>query len=114
MSNFRIKETFIKDLMEGEIISRKDERGYFERVYCINELRQMIGINKSIIQINRSLSKIKGTIRGCHFQLPPFAEIKIVSCPKGSLFDVGIDLRKGSPTYLKYYFLPLSLLHFYR
>ena len=108
MSNFRIKETFIKDLMEGEIISRKDERGYFERVYCINELKQIIGINKSIIQINRSLSKIKGTIRGCHFQLPPFAEIKIVSCPKGSLFDVGVDLRKGSPTYLKYYSQTLS------
>ena len=64
MPNFQIKETFIKDLIEGEIISRKDERGYFERVYCINELNEMINLKKSIIQINRSLSKIKGTIRG--------------------------------------------------
>ena len=108
MSNFRIKKTFIRDLMEGEIISRKDERGYFERVYCINEFNEIINLKKSIIQINRSLSKVKGTIRGCHFQLPPFAEIKIVSCPKGSLFDVGIDLRKGSPTYLKHYSQILS------
>ena len=108
MPNFQIKETFIKDLFEGEIISRKDERGYFERVYCINELNEMINFKKNIIQINRSLSKIKGTIRGCHFQSPPFAEIKIVSCPKGSLFDVGIDLRKGSPTYLQYFSQILS------
>ena len=103
MSNFQIKETFIKDLMEGETISRKDERGYFERVFCINEFNEMINFSKNIIQINRSLSKTKGTIRGCHFQLPPFAEIKIVFCTRGSLFDVGVDLRKSSPTYLKYY-----------
>ena len=103
MKNFLINKTPIKDLMQGEIISKTDERGYFERVFCIDEFKENFNLKKNISQINRSLSKIKGTVRGCHFQLYPYAEIKIVSCCNGSLFDVGIDLRKGSETYLKYF-----------
>ena len=103
MANFVIKNTPIPDLMQGEIISKKDERGYFERLYCLEEFKENCKLKKNIIQINRSCSKIKGTIRGCHFQLNPFAETKIVSCCNGSLFDVGIDLRKGSATYLQYF-----------
>ena len=101
MSNFVIKKTPIQGLMQGEIISKKDDRGYFERLFCLDEFKENCQLKKNIIQINRSCSKIKGTIRGCHFQLYPFAETKIVSCCKGSLFDVGIDLRKGSDTYLQ-------------
>lgn len=103
MANFVINKTPIKDLMQGEIISKKDGRGYFERVFCFEELKESCKLKKNIIQINRSLSKIKGTIRGCHFQFHPYAETKVVSCCKGSLFDVGIDLRKGSETYLQYF-----------
>ena len=106
--NFEIKETPLKGLMQGRIVSKKDDRGYFERVYCIYEFEEKLNINKGIVQINRSMSKIKGTIRGCHFQYPPFAETKIVSCPRGKLFDVAVDLRKGSETYLNYYSLVLT------
>tara|TARA_Y100000739_G_C20536042_1_gene431303 strand:+ start:189 stop:761 length:573 start_codon:yes stop_codon:yes gene_type:complete len=103
VANFVINKTPIKDLMQGEIISKKDGRGYFERVFCLNEFKENFKLKKNIIQINRSLSKIKGTIRGCHFQFQPYAETKVVSCCNGSLFDVGIDLRKGSETYLQYF-----------
>ena len=54
------------------------------------------------------MSKFKGTVRGCHFQYPPFSEIKIVSCLKGRIFDVAVDLRKGSETYLEYFSCELS------
>lgn len=79
-----------------------DERGNFNRVLCKKELRN-IGHKKNIVQINQSLSKYKGTIRGMHFQIPPKAEIKIVKCLKGSVFDVAIDIRKNSPTFLQWY-----------
>ena len=103
MDNFKINKTFIKDLIQGEIISKNDQRGYFERIYCIDDFKNKFNLHKNIVQINRSLSRKKGTIRGCHFQLPPFSETKIVLCSKGSLYDVGVDLRKNSKTYLKYY-----------
>ena len=80
----------------------KDERGKFSRIYCFNELKE-IRNDKTLVQINHSLTKQKGAIRGMHFQYPPRAEIKIIKCIKGSVFDVAIDLRKGSPTILKWY-----------
>lgn len=76
-----------------------DHRGKFYRVYCEKEFNQ-INNTKPIVNINASTTKIKGSIRGMHFQYPPSAEIKIVKCIKGSIFDVAVDLRKGSPTYL--------------
>jgi len=79
-----------------------DERGKFYRVFCENELKE-IGYTKKIVQINQSLTKQKGVIRGMHFQFPPKAEIKIVKCVSGSIFDVAIDLRKGSPTFLQWH-----------
>lgn len=102
MSNFIVENTSIKDLKLGQIQSKKDERGYFERVYCYKEYEELVGRPCEIKQINRSLSKAKGTTRGLHFQWWPRAETKIVSCSAGSLFDVAVDLRKGSPTYLRY------------
>ena len=79
-----------------------DHRGKFYRVFCENEIKE-IGISKKIVQINQSLTKTKGGIRGIHFQYPPKAEIKIVKCISGSIFDVAVDLRKGSPTFLEWY-----------
>ena len=80
----------------------QDKRGKFSRIYCFTELKE-IGNSKSLVQINHSLTKQKGAIRGMHFQYPPRAEIKIIKCIKGSIFDVAIDLRKGSPTFLKWH-----------
>jgi dTDP-4-dehydrorhamnose 3,5-epimerase len=78
-----------------------DNRGMFERIFCKNEFNK-IGLKKEIVQVNHSLTKKKGSIRGMHYQIPPFAEIKIVRCIKGSVFDVIIDIRKYSETFLKW------------
>ena len=79
-----------------------DDRGLFARVFCQNELLNILH-GKNIVQINHSLTKQKGAFRGMHSQYPPKAEIKIVKCLRGSVFDVIIDLRKGSPTFLKWH-----------
>jgi len=80
----------------------RDNRGFFERLFCKNELTGQ-GIFKEIVQINHSLTVQKGAIRGMHFQMPPFAETKIVRCLSGAVFDVAIDLRHGSPTFLNWH-----------
>jgi len=85
-----------------ELVRRGDQRGSFVRVYCAREF-EAIGLHKSIVQINRSYSTTKGTIRGMHFQLPPASEVKLVSCLRGSVYDVMIDLRKGSPSLLHWH-----------
>ena len=78
-----------------------DSRGWFARTYCKNEFSQ-IGHFKEWVQINHSFTNIKGTVRGMHFQKPPFSEIKLLRCVAGSVYDVIIDLRKDSPTFLKW------------
>ncbi|MFP3041953.1 dTDP-4-dehydrorhamnose 3,5-epimerase [Treponema primitia] len=86
----------------------RDERGFFNRIFCQEEL-STIRPNLVIVQINHSMTKNKGTIRGMHFQYPPHSEMKIVRCVKGSIFDVAIDLRKGSPTFLQWHGEVLSV-----
>ena len=80
----------------------KDDRGFFNRIFCQKEL-VLIRPGIVISQINHSMTKIKGTIRGMHYQNPPHEEMKIVRCLKGSIFDIAIDLRKGSPTFLQWH-----------
>ena len=80
----------------------EDHRGKFSRLFCQNELKQ-IGHHKEIVQINHSITKQKGAVRGMHFQKPPRAEIKIVKCINGSVFDVIVDLRKNSSTFLQWH-----------
>jgi len=80
----------------------RDERGFFNRIFCQREL-DVIRPDIVIAQINHSMSKHKGTIRGMHFQNPPYAEMKIVRCVKGSIFDVAVDLRKDSNTFLQWH-----------
>ncbi len=104
---FDIIETPIADL---KIIQRKpisDDRGFLSRFYCQEEFKLM-GVHKTINQINQTLTKKIGALRGLHYQLPPFAETKLVSCVKGEIFDVAVDLRKDSPTYLKWHAEVLS------
>ena len=84
-----------------------DERGWFARTYCKNEFNS-IGHQNEWVQMNHSFTQNKGTIRGMHFQLPPFSEIKLVRCIAGAVYDVIIDLRKGSPTFLQWFGSELS------
>ena len=79
-----------------------DERGMFTRIFCHKELNQ-IGHHRKIVQINDSITRKKGAVRGMHFQYPPKAEIKIVKCLRGSVMDVIIDLRKSSTTLLNWH-----------
>ncbi len=84
-------------LIEMEEI--KDERGSFSRQFCQKEFQEK-NLELDIKQCNISRNYKKGTLRGMHFQKEPYAEIKLVSCMKGAIFDVLVDLRKDSPTYL--------------
>lgn len=85
-----------------ELKKKEDDRGFFTRFYCKKEFEEF-NLDANIVQINNSLSKYKGTLRGIHYQLPPKAETKIVRCVKGSLWDVIVDLRKDSPTFGKWH-----------
>ena len=78
-----------------------DERGSFARQFCLKELAAY-GIDFTIKQCNISQNYKKGTLRGMHYQKEPYPEIKMVSCFQGSIYDVLVDLRKDSPTYLKW------------
>ena len=84
-----------------------DERGWFARYFCKKEF-STIGHEKEWVQMNHSFSLKKGTLRGMHFQKPPHSEVKLVRCIQGSVFDVIIDLRKDSPTFLKWFGAELS------
>lgn len=75
-----------------------DERGWFTEVYNKKKFSDF-GITADFVQDNHSLSIPVGTLRGLHFQTPPFAQAKLVRCIRGSIFDVAVDLRRGSPTY---------------
>ena len=98
-SRFDILDTPLQGL---KVIQRKpigDIRGYLERMFCSTELQPLIP-SKGIMQVNHTLTAKCGTVRGMHFQYPPHAEIKLVSCLRGEVFDVAVDLRQGSPTFL--------------
>ena len=84
-----------------------DERGWFARTYCKNEFAA-IGHSAEWVQLNHSFTKLPGAIRGMHYQLPPFSEIKLVRCIAGAVFDVIIDLRKDSPTFLQWFGTEIS------
>lgn len=92
------KKTKIKGLYVIEPELRVDQRGFFARIFCKDELSEL-GIDFNIVQINVSFNKKKGTLRGMHFQKDPKAEGKIVQCLKGAVYDVVVDLRKDSKTY---------------
>jgi dTDP-4-dehydrorhamnose 3,5-epimerase len=85
----------------------EDDRGMFSRLFCHNDLQDLLD-GKQILQINHSLTRHKGALRGMHFQRPPQAEIKIVTCLAGSVFDVIIDIRQNSPTFLQWHGVRLS------
>jgi dTDP-4-dehydrorhamnose 3,5-epimerase len=84
-----------------------DSRGWFARTFCKEEFFK-IGHQKEWVQLNHSVTFKKGSLRGMHYQLPPYSEIKMVKCIAGSIFDVVIDLRKDSPTYFQWFGEKLS------
>jgi dTDP-4-dehydrorhamnose 3,5-epimerase len=94
----RFVETPLRGAFVMEIEPRPDDRGYFARTYCEEELAAQ-GVAPRIVQCNVSFNHRRGTLRGLHYQIAPHEEAKIVSCIQGAIFDVIVDLRAGSPTY---------------
>lgn len=84
-----------------------DHRGVFARFFCEKELSELIG-DRHFVNVNFSRTLKKGAIRGLHFQHPPKAEMKLVRCIRGSVYDVIVDIRKDSPTFLKWFGIELS------
>lgn len=99
-AHFTIEDTPLPDL---KVVARKvtaDNRGSFERLFCDEELAVVLE-NRRILQINRTLTLRRGSVRGMHYQRPPHAEMKFVSCIRGEILDVAVDLRAGSKTFLR-------------
>ena len=92
--------------LEGlKVLRRKpvgDSRGFLERMFCAQEFAHILG-GKTIAQINRTLTGKCGSVRGMHFQNSPYAETKFVTCLRGEVFDVAVDVRKNSPTFLHWH-----------
>ncbi|MEM9644689.1 MAG: dTDP-4-dehydrorhamnose 3,5-epimerase family protein [Planctomycetota bacterium] len=106
-SRFRIDQPPLHGL---RVLTRKpigDERGFLERLFCTSDLVEVLN-GSSIQQINRTLTSQKGTVRGLHYQRTPHAEKKIISCLRGEVFDVAVDLRRDSDTYLQWHAERLS------
>jgi dTDP-4-dehydrorhamnose 3,5-epimerase len=95
------RETKVKGAYVIDLDRRVDDRGYFARAWCQKEF-QAQGLTARLAQVNVSFNVRKGTLRGMHFQLPPYQEAKIVSCTRGAIYDVVVDLRHDSPTYMQW------------
>jgi dTDP-4-dehydrorhamnose 3,5-epimerase len=92
-------------LIESEPIT--DERGYFARTFCAREF-EAHGLDTRMVQCDISSNRIRGTIRGLHYQSPPHSETKLVRCVRGAIYDVIVDLRPASPTFLKWISVELN------
>jgi dTDP-4-dehydrorhamnose 3,5-epimerase len=97
-----ILPTALPGVLVVETTPSADHRGAFARLYCEQELAAAVG-GRRIVQINHSLTRAAGALRGLHYQRPPHAEMKLVRCLKGRVFDVAVDLRAGSPTFLQWH-----------
>lgn len=102
------EETILKGSFVIDLNTVQDDRGWFMRTYSKDQFEKNIGFEKEWVQMNQSFTVKKGSIRGMHFQLKPFSEIKLVRCIAGEVFDVIIDLRKNSSTFLKWFGINLS------
>lgn len=103
---FTYQATNIDGLFHLNRLQIRDDRGSFERIFCLDELAPWSG--REIKQINQTITKRTGTIRGLHFQFSSAAECKYVTCLQGSVFDVAVDLRKFSKTYGQWFGCELS------
>ena len=107
MTNFQIIDTPLKGLKIIKRVKVSDNRGYLSRLFCLEELK-LAGWKSHVSQINHTLTSNKGTIRGMHYQNKPYKEMKFVTCLKGAIFDVAIDIRLNSPTFLHHFSLELD------
>ena len=101
------RETKLKGAFVLELERREDSRGYFARGFCQNEFRAH-GLKPTVAQGNIASNIRKGTLRGMHFQYPPAAESKLVRCTRGAIYDIIVDLRPESPTYLQHFGVELN------
>jgi len=102
---------FVETKLKGAFIITpdfiKDERGFFARTFCRREFKDH-GLNPDLVQCNISFNKEKGTLRGMHYQVPPHAEVKMVRCTAGAIYDVIIDFRPASPTFMQWFAAELT------
>ncbi|MEZ4405029.1 MAG: dTDP-4-dehydrorhamnose 3,5-epimerase [Polyangiales bacterium] len=103
----RFEATPIEGVWVVEPERREDPRGYFARTWCAEEFRAR-GLRDALSQCSVSFNAKAGTLRGMHYQTAPEEEAKLVSCPRGRIWDVALDLRRGSPTYCQWYGAELS------
>lgn len=107
MLRFKFFSTKLGGVYAVQRMLLEDRRGFFSRFFCAEEFGAL-GMSKPIAQINHTLTFRKGTVRGMHFQFPPQAETKIVSCLNGRIFDVVLDIRRDSETFLHWHAEELS------
>lgn len=100
-------ETKLAGAFVLELEKREDHRGFFARAFCAREFCQH-GLRADVVQANLSFSEKKGTLRGMHYQAPPASETKFIRCVRGAVWDVIVDLRPGSPTYLQHFGVELT------
>ncbi|MCI5774403.1 MAG: dTDP-4-dehydrorhamnose 3,5-epimerase [Erysipelotrichaceae bacterium] len=96
----KVIETYLDAIKLIQLDAHGDERGYFVEIYNQEAFAKM-GVELNFVQDNCSFSAKKGTIRGLHFQNPPYAQAKLIRCTKGRILDISVDVRKGSPTFGK-------------
>lgn len=99
---FDVSETPLPGVYVLQRQPRADERGWLERMYCTTDLAGVLG-SRAIVQVNRTLTRARASVRGMHYQVPPSAEAKLVSCLHGAIYDVALDLRRESPTLLQWH-----------
>ncbi|MFC7702457.1 dTDP-4-dehydrorhamnose 3,5-epimerase family protein [Bradyrhizobium sp. GCM10028915] len=107
MSRFKILDAPMAGLKIVERFKHADERGFLARLFCSEEL-QAAGWSKPIAQVNQTLTVRRGAVRGLHFQRAPHAEMKFINCIRGKVWDVAVDLRRDSLTFLKWFGIELS------
>lgn len=107
MSRFAVVDLPLAGLKRVERKPLGDSRGFLARLFCAEDLRSA-GWLKPIAQINQTLTVRQGAVRGMHFQYPPAAEMKLVSCLRGAVWDVAVDLRADSPTFMRWHAEELS------
>jgi len=100
-------ETKLKGSYVIDVERNEDERGFFGRTWD-KEIFQDMGLNSNLIQCNVSFNKKKGTIRGLHYQVSPYEEVRLVRCTKGEIFEVLVDLRENSETFMQWYGVKLD------
>jgi dTDP-4-dehydrorhamnose 3,5-epimerase len=103
----QVVATAIAEVKEIKPVRHRDQRGFFSEIFRENVLREH-GIDVAFVQENHSLSVDRGVVRGLHFQIPPTGQAKLVRAAAGSLLDVAVDIRQGSPTYGKHVAVVLS------